>query len=160
MLGEKGYELFLPTYLSRRRWSDRVKQIEMPLFPGYLFCRVTPESSGRIVMTPGVIRFVGIGNSPLPIDDQEIDALRMVVESEFKVEPWPFLRVGQTVRIETGPLTGLTGLLVRVANQHRVVVSVSLLQRSVAVEIDSVSVTPVSAWSTSAPSAPAYLATA
>lgn len=143
MLREKGYEPFLPTHVSRRRWSDRVKELDMPLFPGYLFCRVTPSSAGPIVTTQGVLRIVGAPGAPLPVDDAEIDALRTVVESRLRLEPWPYLRVGQRVRIEAGPLRGLHGVLVRVSDQQRLVVSVSLLQRSVAVEIDGLSIAPL-----------------
>jgi transcription termination/antitermination protein NusG len=143
MLGDKGYEPFLPTYVSRRRWSDRVKELDMPLFPGYLFCRVTPSSAGRIVTTQGVIRIVGAPGAPMPVDDDEIDALRTVVESRLHLEPWPYLRVGQRVRIDAGPLCGLHGVLIRISDQQRFVVSVSLLQRSVSVEVDALSITPL-----------------
>lgn len=142
ILQEKGYDLFLPTHRCRRRWADRVKELDMPLFPGYVFCRVTAASSGRIVTTQGVIRIVGIGNAPIPIDDGEIEALRTVVSSSLSVEPWPFLRVGQKVRIEVGPLSGLEGVVVRFASRARLVLSISLLQRSVAVEMDGSWVTP------------------
>src|SRR5262245_8410709 len=113
MLEEKGYELFLPTHTCRRRWADRVKDLQLPLFPGYLFCRVTPTSAGRIVTTHGVIRIVGSASAPIPVDDEEIETLRAVVKSRLHIEPWPYLRVGQKVRIESGPLAGLQGVLIR-----------------------------------------------
>jgi transcription antitermination factor NusG len=106
-------------------------------------CRVTPSSAGRIVTTQGVIRIVGAPGTPMPVEDDEIDALRAVVGSRLRLEPWPYLRVGQRVRIEAGPLRGLHGVLVNVSDQQRLVVSVSLLQRSVAVEIDGLSITPL-----------------
>ncbi len=154
-LEEKGYDLFLPLYKSRRRWSDRVKEIEQPLFPNYLFCRITASSAGRIVGTPGVIRIVGAANAPIEVDECEIDALRLVVAAQMRVEPWPFLRVGQKVAITMGPLTGLEGLLVRIASRERLVLSVSLLQRSVAVEIDGAWVEPVGPLLTTAADTPA-----
>jgi transcription antitermination factor NusG len=136
VLAEKGYEHFLPLYTCRRRWSDRVKMIELPLFPNYLFSRITATSVGRVIDTPGVMRIVGAANVPLPIDDSEIEALKQIVASRLAAEPWPFLHIGQSVAITAGPLSGLRGVLVRVASRDRLVVSVSLLQRSVAVEID------------------------
>lgn len=141
-LEEKGYEPFLPVYASHRRWSDRVKVVHQPLFPTYLFCRVTGDSIGRIVGTPGVIRLVGAAGTPIQIDDAEIDALKLVVASSLTVEPWPFLSVGQKVTITTGPLAGIEGLLVRFASRERLVVSVSLLQRSVAIVVESSWVEP------------------
>jgi transcription antitermination factor NusG len=133
----KGYEEFLPLYRSRRRWSDRIKELERPLFPGYLFCRF--DVSDRlmpILTTPGVIGIVGAGKSPVPVDDQEIEAVRAVLRSGLMVQPWPFLSVGSRVYIEGGPLAGLEGIITNTDKVYRLIVSVNLLQRSVAVEID------------------------
>jgi len=141
-LAERGYEHFLPLSACRRRWSDRMKVVELPLFPNYLFSRITASSAGRVIDTPGVIRIVGAANVPLPIEDEEIAALKQIVASNLSAEPWPFLHVGQPVTITAGPLSGLSGVLVRVASRDRLVVSVSLLQRSVAVAIDEAWVAP------------------
>ena len=133
----KGYEEFLPLYRSRRRWSDRVKELELPLFPGYLFCRF--DVTGRlmpILTTPGVISIVGAGRTPLPVDDQEIEAVRAILRSGLVAQPWPFLRSGSKVFIEGGPLAGVEGIVTNTDKVYRLVVSVNLLQRSVAVEID------------------------
>ena len=139
----KGYRWFLPLHKCRKRWSDRVKIVDAPLFPGYLFCRFNPESRLRILTTPGVIQIVGINGSPAPIDETEIEALQTVVVSGLPSEPWPFLAVGHRVRIESGPLCDLEGTVVKHKGHHRLVLSVTLLQRSVAVEIDSASVSPL-----------------
>lgn len=139
----KGYRWFLPLYKCRKRWSDRVKVVDAPLFPGYLFCRFNPESRLRILTTPGVIQIVGNNGSPAPIDETEIEAIQTVVTSGLPSEPWPFLAVGHRVRIESGPLCDLEGTVVMHKGHHRLVLSVKLLQRSVAVEIDSASVSPL-----------------
>lgn len=131
-----GYEHFQPTCIVRRRWSDRIKQTEDPLFPGYLFCRFDPLNRLPVLTAPGVIAIVSFGRTLLPVDEQEIEAIRKLVASGFPLYPSPFLRVGQRVRIEEGALAGLEGILMEVRNRHRVVASISLLQRSVGVEID------------------------
>jgi transcription antitermination factor NusG len=133
----KGYEAFLPLYTSRRRWSDRIKELELPLFAGYLFCRLDLEERRLPVLTtPGVRGIVGIAKTPAPIPDLEIEAVRAIAGSGLAAQPWPFLRVGQSVRIRGGSLDGIEGVLVSSKKHHRLVVSVGLLQRSVAVEVD------------------------
>jgi transcription antitermination factor NusG len=140
----KGYEEFLPLYRSRRRWSDRIKQLELPLFPGYLFCRFdVTDRLMPILTTPGVIGIVSAGKTPVPVDDEEIEAVRAILRSGFAAQPWPFLRVGSKVYIEGGPLAGLEGIVTDTDKIYRLVVSVSLLQRSVAVEIDRAWARPV-----------------
>jgi len=143
-LRSKGYELFLPVYTCRRRWSDRIKELELPLFPGYVFCKFDLLNRLPILVTPGVIQVIGTGKSPIPIDDAEIAALQAVAQSELPRQPWPFLQVGQKVRIAHGPLSGFEGILVNLKGNHRLVLSVGLLRRSVAVEIDSAWVAPIS----------------
>lgn len=132
----KGYTSFLPTYKCQKRWSDRIKVTEDPLFPSYLFCRFDPQYRLPILKTPGVIQVVGYNRMPVPIDDGEIQAIQVLVQSGFPSQPWPFLTVGERVQIESGPLRGLEGILVALKGKHRLVVSVTLLQRSVAVEMD------------------------
>ena len=139
----KGFEEFLPLYRCCHRWSDRNKSVELPLFPGYVFCRLDPRYRLPILTIPGALHFVGIGKVPVPIDDAEIAAIQTAVRSGLTTEPWPYLNVGQTVRLEEGPLAGLEGILVEARKKQRIVVSVSLLQRSVAVEIEREWVTPV-----------------
>jgi len=146
LLRDKGYDEFLPLYWSRRRWSDRFQSVELPLFPGYVFCRLEPQQSRLpLLVTPGAMHFVGVGRSPEPIDDGEIGAIQAALRSGLRAEPWPFLKVGHRVRLEEGPLNGLEGILIEVRKQHRIVVSVSLLQRSMAVEIDREWIRPLDA---------------
>jgi transcription antitermination factor NusG len=142
-LAGKGYEWFLPTHISRRQWSDRLKKSELPLFPGYLFCRFDPLDRLPILETPGLISIVGIAKTPIPVDEAEMKAVRMLVASGLPYQPWPYFKVGQRVRIEYGALCGLEGILQSVKGGHRIVVSLSLLQRSVAAEIDSTWVSPI-----------------
>lgn len=132
----KGYEEFLPLYRSRRRWSDRVKQLDLPLFPGYLFCRFDVNSRLPILTTPGVVSIVGAGKTPVAVSDDEIAAVQAIVRSGLAAVPWPCLTVGSRILIERGPLAGLEGIALDVDRKYRLVVSVSMLQRSVAVEID------------------------
>src|SRR5258707_13539511 len=105
----KGYESLLPLYKSQRPWSDRIKEFELPLFPGYVFCRFNPLDRLPILVTPGVVRVVGFGKNPVPVDDAEIAAIRIVVQSGLPRQPWPFLQIGQKERVECGRLCGLEG---------------------------------------------------
>src|ERR1041384_1842791 len=98
-LAGKGYSPFLPVYEVARRWSDRVKRAEVPLFPGYVFCRFDPQRRLPILMTPGVVSVVGIGKVPAPIEDGEINAIRAVIAAGLPAQPWPFTRVGDEVAI-------------------------------------------------------------
>jgi transcription antitermination factor NusG len=141
--GNRGYEAFLPLQKVRRRWSDRVKQLEIPLFPGYIFCRLAVAHRLPLLMTPGVLGLVGVGRTPLPIEDTEILNIQAVVNSGLWAEPCAFLESGQSVRLEEGPLAGLEGLYVESRSEHRIVVSVSLLRRSVAIEIEREWVRPL-----------------
>ena len=152
-LAGKGYEFFLPLYTSRKRWSDRIKKIELPLFPGYLFCRFNPYDRLPILKTPWLLQIVGFNHIPTPVDDEEISAVRKLVASGATAEPWPFMAVGERVRIESGPLRGAVGLLTQLKGNHKLVVSISLLQRSVAVEIDSALVIPERSTKRSSPGA-------
>jgi len=139
----RGIECLLPTYKSSRKWSDRTKEIEQPLFPGYLFCRFDFQDRRPLITVPGVLQIVGNGRIATPVSDDEICALRLAVSSELPKQPWPYLEVGQRVRVNYGTLTGLEGILVNVKGNHRVVVSVTLLQRSVAMEVESAWLSPV-----------------
>ena len=132
----KGFDEFLPLYKSCRRWSDRKKTLELPLFPGYLFCRLDPQRRLPLLTIPGVLHFVGAGKFPLPVDAQEVKAIQKAIQSGVVTEPWPYLEAGRRVTLEAGPLAGLDGILVRDSGQERLVVSVTILQRSVAVSID------------------------
>ena len=136
-LRQKDYEIFLPAFLSKRRWSDRTKVVECALFPGYLFCRMDLRRRVPLLNTPGVVSIVGIGKCAMPVEDSEIAAIRKIVESGLPVAPWPFLKAGQFVSISHGPLAGVEGIVIACKNRSRLVVSVEMLRRSVTVEIDS-----------------------
>lgn len=136
LLQNRDYECFLPLGKSRRRWSDRIKEFEVPLFPGYLFCRFDVHNRLPILKTPGVLQIVGVAKVPFPIDDAEITAIQCLGRSGLPTQQWPFLQVGQRARIEYGPLSGLTGIIVNIKSEFKLVLSVSLLQRSVAVEVE------------------------
>lgn len=144
-IGYRGFEHFAPAFKSERRWSDRKKETDQYLFPGYVFCRVNPRDRLSLMTAPGVVELVGFGKTPEPIPDQEIERVRRMVDSGLLVTPFPFIEVGQSVLIERGPLAGLEGILVEVKGRYRLVVSINLLQRSVAAEVDRTDVRPVRA---------------
>ena len=143
-LQARGYESFLPLYKCQRRWSDRFKEIELPLFPGYVFCQFNPLNRLPILSIPGVVHVVGVGRTPVPVDEGEIATIQATVKSGLASQPWPFLQVGHKVRIEHGPLCGLEGILLDFRGHQRLVISVTLLQRSVAVQVDGAWVRPMS----------------
>jgi len=133
----KGFEEFLPMYRRAVRSSaDRAREIELPLFPGYLFCRFNALDRLPILVIPGVKAVVGTSKDLLPVDESELQAIRAVLNSKAFCEPWPYLEVGQRVIVDRGPLAGTEGIVQNLKNKARLVISVSMLQRSVAVEID------------------------
>lgn len=143
-LHARGYTSFLPLYKCRRRWSDRFKEMEFALFPGYVFCQFNPLNPLPIVSIPGVVCLVGVGRTPVPVDETEMAAIQAAVKSGLPNRPWPFLQVGQRVKIEYGPLCGVEGILLCFRGHQRLVLSVSLLQRSVAVHVDEAWIKPMS----------------
>lgn len=143
-LRDRGFDEFAPTYKTERQWSDRKKLIDAFLFPGYVFCRLNPENRLPVLSIPGAIKILGFGQGPTPIPENEIESVRKMVGSGLLVGPWPFLSVGQSVRIERGPLAGVEGVLKDVKNAFRLVVSVHLLQRSVSAEVDRSWIIPAS----------------
>jgi transcription antitermination factor NusG len=140
----KEYESFLPLYRKRNQWSDRKKDIDLPLFPGYVFCRGDFSGRPRIITTPGVIGILTFAGVPAIISDCEIEAVKTVLRSGVYAQPWPYLREGQRVRICSGALTGVEGIIVRTKSDCRVVLSIDALCRSVAVEIDREDIAPIS----------------
>ena len=143
-LSDKGYDTLLPLFRARRTWSGKNRDVELPLFPGYLFCRFDVTNRLPILATTWVDCVVGIGKTPCAISESEITAVKTVTSRDWGVEPWPFLQTGHMVRIETGPFYGVEGILLRMKGVDRLVVSVQLLRRSVAVEIDRRWVLPCS----------------
>lgn len=136
VLAAKGYDPFLPTYRVRRRWSDRVVVSELPVFSGYVFCRFDVKKRLPILTTPGVVSLVGFGTEPAAISDSEIEAIQSVLGSGLNAAPHPFLKEGQRIRVKCGALEGLEGILLKQKTEWRMVISVTMLQRSIAVEID------------------------
>jgi transcription antitermination factor NusG len=139
---QRDYEEFLPLYWSRRRWSDRIKMLQLPLFAGYLFCRFDPSQRARILEVPGVVHIAGIGKIPLAVDSAEVEAIRLAVNSGQRLEPWNHMQVGDTVRVEEGPLCGLQGVLLRLKGGSHLILSIKMLQRGVAVEVERSLVVP------------------
>jgi transcription antitermination factor NusG len=139
----KGYHAFSPFYQAVRKQSGRTKVLELALFPGYVFCFFNPLKRLPILTTLGIVNVVGSRNIPEPIDLAEIHSIQTVAASGQPVTPWPFLQQGQKIRIEAGPLSGTEGTLLRVKNEFKLIVSVTLLQRSMAVEIDQEVVRPL-----------------
>jgi len=135
-LERAGIEPFVPFYRSKRRWSDRIKELELPLFPGYAFARFNLLNRVTVLRVPGVQHIVGSKKDPVPVTEAEISAIKQMVASGLPVEPWPYVRVGDWVRIVRGPLRELEGFLIQERGGCRVIVSVHLLQRSVAAEVD------------------------
>jgi transcription antitermination factor NusG len=136
LLRYKGYEIFLPTYRSKRQWSDRTKELELPLFPGYTFCKLTVERSHPIIVTPGVMSILGTRKEFARVDDLEIEALQNVAKNRIPARPCVYLNAGDRVRIQDGSLAGVEGILVRHKSGDRLVLSINLVQRSIEVEID------------------------
>jgi transcription antitermination factor NusG len=132
----KGFHVFLPSYESLHRWADRYKRVTLPLFPGYLFLADGIDRRIQILSTPGVHSILKVGDTPAAIPNDEIAAIRRMVESSLRVGPHPFLKEGDRVRIKSGPLVGLEGIVSRMKDALRLVVTVQLLGRSAAVEID------------------------
>ncbi|PYV89268.1 MAG: antitermination protein NusG [Acidobacteria bacterium] len=137
ILSTRGFEVFLPLYFVIHRWKDRFKQLSLPLFPCYVFLYGKLEQRPEILSTPGVYFFVGSASQPAPLPQAEIESLQRLVERRMQLEPHPFLKCGDWVRIKSGPLEGIQGILARKKNSLRLVLSVELLRKSIAVEVDS-----------------------
>jgi transcription antitermination factor NusG len=135
-LGIRGIEHFLPLYASVRRWKDRRVELELPLFPGYVFVHMPLRERLRVLQVPGVARLVGFGGLPAELPAEEMAGLRAGLSRGARAQPHPFLTIGRRVRVKNGPLAGLEGILVKKKKQARLVVSVELIQRSVAVDVD------------------------
>ncbi len=140
LLEAKGYQSYSPSYISEHRYSDRIKRVSAALFPGYVFCRFSPNEILPIVSTPAVQRVVGIGPRPEAIRDEEMEQLRLGVQYGQAVAPCTYLRTGQRVRVRSGALAGTEGFLVELRNKHRLVITAEILQRAVSLEIDACNV--------------------
>lgn len=141
-LEERCVESFLPLYETVRRWKDRRVRLQMPLFPGYVFVRLALRDRLQVLQVPSVVRLVSFNGIPTALPEEEMESLRNGLRSGICAEPHPYLKVGKRVWIKSGPLQGMRGILVRKKNAIRVVVSLDLIMRSVAVETDLADLTP------------------
>ncbi len=142
-LGGRSVECYLPSYKSVRRWLDRRKEIELPLFPGYIFVRIAYRSRLQVLTVPGVVQIVSFDGKPAPITEAEIEMLRQGLSHSVGFGPHPYLKIGKRVRVRSGPLSGMEGILVRRKDGFRLVLSIELIMRSVATEVDEADVEPV-----------------
>jgi len=142
-LAERGVRSFVPLYTSVRRWKDRRKRLELPLFPGYVFVQIALQCKLDLLRLPGVVDLVRFQGKPVPVLSSEIESLRAGLSGASCIHPHPFLQAGRKVRIRRGALDGVEGIFVRRRGQIRIVLSVSLIQRSVAIEIDEADVEPI-----------------
>lgn len=142
-LVQKGIENFLPLYESVRRWKDRRVRLQMPLFPGYVFVRLPLSEKLKVLQVGGVARLIGFGDRPVSLPDEEMESLRRGAGEAVRMEPHPYLTEGRRIRIMRGPLTGMEGILVRKKGGMRLVLSIDLIMRSIAVDVDAVDVLPI-----------------
>jgi transcription antitermination factor NusG len=142
-LTRRSVENFLPLYSSVRRWKDRRVTLDLPLFQGYVFVRLALRDRLRVVQIASVVRLVGFGGLPAALPDTEMEIVRAGLSTGLRAEPHSFLTVGRRVRITSGPFAGLEGILERKKSGRRVVVSLELIQRSVAVDVDAADVRSV-----------------
>lgn len=144
-LTAKGFEVFLPLYESLRRWKDRNKLVSLPLFPSYVFVRQNQARRLQVLTTPGIHMILSRGEKDALVLEAEIEAIRRSIEGPYRVEPHPFLKCGERVRVMRGPLQGVEGILLRKKNLYRLILSVEMLAQSVAVELSASDVEPVAA---------------
>jgi transcription termination/antitermination protein NusG len=139
-LVEKSVDFFLPLYQAQHRWKDRLARVDLPLFPGYLFVQISLRERLRVLEVPGVVRLVSNRGEPVPLDDAEIKILQQGLNQKVKASPHPYLKLGTRVRVKTGALAGLEGILIRLKDSYRVVISLDLIMKSIAVEISAADV--------------------
>lgn len=142
-LERKCVEHFLPLYEAVHRWKDRRVRVQLPLFPGYLFVRIAPCQRLKVLEVPSVVRMVGFNGVPAALAEEEILSLRSGLAGDLRIEPHPYLKVGRRVRVVRGPLAGREGILVRKKDCLRLVISIDLIMRSMAVEVDAADVEPL-----------------
>ncbi len=142
-LAAKGYEVLSPSYKVRRRRADRTVDLELPFFPGYVFCRFDALKRLAILKIPSIVFIVSQAGEPVALDPKEVESVRRIAQSKIAVQPWAFVRNGVKIRVRAGALAGTEGVLVRVKNQNRLVVLVTALERAVSVEIDQDIVEPL-----------------
>jgi transcription antitermination factor NusG len=141
-LQSKGWETLVPVYRSWRQWSDRMKEVEMPLFAGYVLCRFDLTARIQVLDTPGVAKIVGFGGAMTALEDGEVAGIERLMALKVPLAPWPYLKTGDRVRVDRGPMRGLEGTLLRTKDTMHLVIGVELLQRSVAVQVDRDAIVP------------------
>jgi transcription antitermination factor NusG len=139
----RGVEHFLPQYESVRRWKDRKVRLRLPLFPGYVFVHLALQNRLRILQVPGVVRLVGFDGHPVAVPEEEVTRVRRFLNEGFQLEPHRYLQAGRRVRVKAGPLAGIEGIFLRARNKCRIVISMDLIMRSIAVEVDRADVESV-----------------
>ncbi len=142
-LASRHVEFFLPLYLASHRWKDRIARLELPLFPGYIFVRLPLQQRRKVLEIASVVSLVGPHGTPTPLLANEIESLRAGLEAQLRAVPLPYLKIGRRVRVKNGPLMGAEGILLRKKDKFRIVLSIDLIMRSVAVEIDAADVEPI-----------------
>jgi len=145
-LTKAGIDAFLPVFERLSRWKDRKKLISFPLFPGYLFVRIRDiyHETLAVLKTPGVVRFLGLlPSKPEPVPEEQITSLKRLIEDKIHLDPYPYLKEGERVRIKSGPLDGIEGILVERLGQHMLVLSVDILQKGVSLKIDAAEIEPI-----------------
>jgi transcription elongation factor/antiterminator RfaH len=142
-LEQKSVECFLPLYETVRQWKNGRFKVQFPLFPGYVFVRIPLRERLQVLEVPGVVRLVGFGGSPAPLPETDIEIMRDALRKGVDAEPHPYLTAGAKVRIKSGPMAGLQGILLRKKGKPRVVVSVDLIMRSIAIDVDASQVEPI-----------------
>jgi transcription antitermination factor NusG len=142
-LEQRDFEVFLPLYPSLRRWKDRRVELQLPLFPGYLFVRIPLQHRIEVLNVPGAVRFVTFNGRPAAVTDNDLRSVRSALTEGLRVQPSPYLKIGRRVRVRGGPLTGTEGILVRKKDRFRLVLSIDIIMRSVAVEVDALDVEPL-----------------
>jgi transcription antitermination factor NusG len=140
---QRGVEHFLPLYETIHRWNNGRHRVQMPLFPGYIFVRIGLEQRLRVIEVPGFVRLVGFNSLPCPLPEADINRMKEALNKSVLAEPYPYLTVGTRVEVRNGPLQGMTGILLRRQNKYWVVISVDLIMRSVAVEVEASDVMPM-----------------
>ncbi|MGA8656603.1 MAG: UpxY family transcription antiterminator [Chthoniobacterales bacterium] len=139
-ISRRGVESFLPLYRTARRWSDRRIELDMPLFQGYVFVHLALCDRLKVLQVPGVVRLVGFGGLAAPLPEEQIDTLRSGLNGYWRAEPHPYLAVGRRVRLKSGPLAGIQGILLRRKGNFRIVISIDLIHRAVVVDADAADV--------------------
>jgi transcription antitermination factor NusG len=142
-LGQRSLEHYLPLYDSVRRWKDRRVELQLPLFPGYVFVHFALRDRLQVLQIPGVAKLVSFNGMPAALPQQEIEALRASLASGVRAEPHPYLKVGRRARVKSGPLQGMQGVLVRRKNRSRFVISLDLIMRSIVVDVDAFDIEPI-----------------